>query len=98
MWAVAKKGGSRFVQFGLHDGVAADVVFDIGNTTFRCLFGLPDRRTRVYNIKLFFFIHASDFPILFFLSSALVLAIIFCISPMSILYNTKNFFMRFLHC
>ncbi len=38
MWAVGKKGGSRFVRFGLHDGVAADVVFDIGNTTFRCLF------------------------------------------------------------
>jgi hypothetical protein len=29
MWAVGKKGGSRFVRFGLHDGVAADVVFDI---------------------------------------------------------------------
>src|SRR6266566_2889833 len=32
-------------------GVAADVVFDIGNTTFRCLFGLPDRRTRVYETR-----------------------------------------------
>ena len=48
--------------------------------------------------KLFFFIHTSHSPILFFLSSALVLAIIFRISPMSILYNTKNFFMRFLLC
>jgi hypothetical protein len=46
MWAIGKKGGSCFVRFGLHDGVAADVVFDIGNATFRCLFGLPDRRTR----------------------------------------------------
>jgi hypothetical protein len=41
MRAVGKKGGSCFVRFGLHDGVAADVVFDIGNTTLRCLFGLP---------------------------------------------------------
>src|SRR5437667_4843289 len=51
MRAVGKKGGSCFVRFGLHDGVAADVVFDIGNTTFRCLFGLPDRRTRVYKTR-----------------------------------------------
>src|SRR5436190_3217940 len=51
MRAVGKKGGSCFVRFGLHDGVAADVVFDIGNTTLRCLFGLPDRRTRVYKTR-----------------------------------------------
>src|SRR3979490_2277111 len=51
MRAVGKKGGSCLVRFGLHDGVAADVVFDIGNTTLRCLFGLPDRRTRVYKTR-----------------------------------------------
>src|SRR5437016_12587976 len=49
-------------------------------------------------LAIFFFIHTSHSPILFFLSSALVLAIIFRISPMSILYNTKNFFMRFRLC
>src|SRR5262245_2558288 len=47
---------------------------------------------------MFFFIHTSHSPILFFLSSALVLAIIFCISAISIRYNTRNFFMRFLFC
>src|SRR5262245_39391000 len=47
-------------------------------------------------LAMFFFIHTSHSPILFFRSSALVLAIIFCISAISIRYKTRNFFMGFL--
>src|SRR5262249_54026404 len=49
-------------------------------------------------LALFFFIHASHSPILFFLSSALVLAIIFCISAISIRYKARNVFMGFPLC
>ena len=59
---------------------------------------IPTGAPESTKLAIFFFIHSSHSPILFFLSSALVLAIIFRISPMSILYNTKNFFMRFLLC